>query len=191
MRRWILAALAFSAVTAGIVAVQLRVLPWPTPATQSDFRPFVMTIEEWYAVRTSYADGRTAGGTAVYRLAYQRREDWTLTLVSDELSAMSVGQGDACRGGTYGSIDADGTYRATSTDPGYCNGVARWVRPGLACCYTWEKEVVNGRVTYISPGERVVFDLETGLPLLYEAGPVLGAAGRRTIYRVERWLEAE
>lgn len=180
---------ALTAVTVGIAAVQLKVLPWPTPTTESDFRPFVMRVEEWEAVRTSYPDGRTVGGTAVYRLAYQRRDHWTLTLVSDELGAMRVGQGNACRGGTYGSIDVDGAFRATSTDPGFRNGVARWVRPGMACCYSWEKEVANGRVTYTSPGERVVFDIETGLPVLYEAGPVDGAVGHRTIYRVERWLE--
>ena len=62
----------------------------------------------------------------------------------------------------------------------------RWIHPGLACCYRWKKEIADGRLTYTDPGERVVFDLGTGLPLLYEAGKVDGAVGQRTIYRVER-----
>ncbi|HEX4744713.1 MAG TPA: hypothetical protein VFW12_08600, partial [Candidatus Limnocylindria bacterium] len=157
--------------------------------TQPDFRPFVMTIEVWDAVRMSYPDGRTVGGATVQRLAYQRRDEWTLTVASDDLGSMTPGAGVACRDGTFGSIDVDGAFHATSTDPGLCNGVARWVRPGMACCYRWEKEVANGRVTYTSPGERVVFDLETGLPVLYEAGPAGGAIGHRTVYRVERWLK--
>lgn len=147
-----------------------------------------MTIEEWDAVRISYADGRTIGGTAIYRLEYHRRDHWTLTLVSDELGAMAPGHGNACRDGTYGSVSADGMFQARSTDPGHCNGVSRWVRPGMACCYRWKKEIVSGRVTYYETGERVVFDLKTGLPVLYEAGPAEGGVSSRTVYRVERWL---
>lgn len=54
MRRWIGAVAALVAVAVGIAAVQLNVLPWPPPATQPDFRPFVMTIEEWSSARMSY-----------------------------------------------------------------------------------------------------------------------------------------
>jgi hypothetical protein len=144
-----------------------------------------MMIEEWDSVRMSHADGRTVGGTAVYRLEYQRRDHWTLRLVRDELGAMAPGHGNACRDGTYGSVDADGTFHARSTDPGHCNGVQRWIRPGMACCYRWDKEIVNGTAIYTETGERVIFDLETGLPLLYEAGPVDGPVGHRTVYRLE------
>jgi len=189
MRRWIPAAvIALVAVTVGIAALQLKVLPLPTSATPSDLRPFVMTIEEWAAARMSYSDGRTVGGTAVYRLEYQRRDHWTLTLVSDDLGALPPGEGKACRNGTYGSIGADGAFRPESSDPGLCNGVRRWIHPGLACCYPWKKEIADGRVTYTDPGERVVFDLGTGLPLLYEAGPVGGVVGQRTRYHLERWV---
>lgn len=139
-------------------------------------------------MRVQYADGRTVGGTATYRLEYQRRDHWTLALVSDEFGGVPR-QGSACREGTYGSIGVDGVFHARSTDPGFCNGVPRWVRPGMACCYTWKKEIANGRVTYTETGERVVFDLATGLPLLYEAGPVDGPVATRTVYRLERWLD--
>lgn len=189
MRRWIAAVVVvLVAVTIGIAAVQLKVLPLSTPATPSDFLPFVMTIEEWAAARLNYPDGRTVGGTAVYRLEYQRRDHWTLTLVTDDLGAGTPGEGKACRNGTYGSIGADGTFRPTSSDPGFCNGVPRWIHPGLACCYTWKKEIADGRVTYTVPGERVTLDLETGLPLLYDAGPVGGVVGQRTRYQLERWV---
>lgn len=171
----------------GVIAVGFILVQAQTPQRE-DFAPFVMTIEEWDAVRMSHPDGRTIEGTSVYRLEYHRRDHWTLTLVSDELGAMATGQGNACRDGAYGHIDLHGTFRVTSTDPDFCNGVPRWIHPGMAQNLSWEREVNDGLVTYTSPGERVVFDLETGLPLLYETGPVGGAIGHRSVYRVERWL---
>ena len=171
------------ALVLGIVAIAVTLL-----TRQPDFRPFVMSIEEWNSSRIGYSDGRTVGGTAVYRLEYHRRDHWTLTLVSDDLGAWALGEGKACRNGTYGSIGADGAFREQSRDPGFCNGVQRWIRPGLACCYPWKKEIADGLVTYTDPGERVVFDLGTGLPVLYEAGKIGGAVGQRTVYRVEQWL---
>ena len=186
MRRWLGAGSALVVIAAAIAVVQ--VLPWPSPAVPPDYPPFVMTIEEWDSVRMTYPDGRTIDGTSLYRLEYHRRDDWTLTLVSDELGAMAPGQGNGCRNGAYGSIDVGGTFRATSRDPALCNGVPRWVHSGMVCCYSWTRQVANGLVTYTSPGERVVFDMQTRLPLIYEAGPVGGAVGHRTLYRMDRWL---
>ena len=189
VRRWLGALSALGVIGVAIAVVKL--LPWPSAAGRPDFRPFVMTIEEWDSARTRYPDGRTTGGTSIYRLEYQRRDLWTLTLVSDDTGAMALGQGNACRNGAYGQVSPDGTFRVTSSDPDMCNGVPRWVRPGMACCYSWSRSVGDGLVTYTSPGERVVFDLQTGLPHIYEAGPVGGAAvGHRTVYRWERWLAA-
>ena len=186
MRQWLGAVSALVAIAAAIGVVQ--VLPWPSHGLAPDFRAFVMTIDEWDSARVTYPDGRTTGGTSVYRLEYHRGDEWTLTLVSDELGAMAPGQGNACRDGAYGSIDPAGAFRETSRDPGSCNGVPRWVHSGMACCYSWPKTVANGLVTYASPGERVVFDMETRLPLVYEAGPVDGAIGHRTTFHWERWL---
>src|SRR6266545_8290730 len=154
------------------------------PSSARDFPPFLMTIEEWNSARVGYADGRTLGGTAVYRLEYHRRDDWTLTLVSDDVVPQVPGQGSACRKGTYGHLDAQGRFTVTSTDPAMCNGVGRWVHYGVARSYAWEKEVRGDVVIYTDPGERVVFDLATGLPLLYEAGPVGGPVGSRDVYRL-------
>lgn len=182
----VLGLLVLGAAVAALAAVA-RLGPWAV--RPPDFRPFVMTIEQWDAARRSFPDGRTVGGTSVWRLEYHRRDHWTLTLVSDELGMMAPGHGQACRDGTYGTVEADGTFRPTSRDPAMCNGVHRWIHPGLACCYPWRREEADGRITYTDPGERVVFDAATGVPLLYEAGPVAGAVGQRIVYRVERWLD--
>ena len=186
VRRSIAFGLALFAIALAVATFRPDVLPWGSRA-RPDFPAFLMTIEEWDAVRVRYADGRTAGGTATYRLEYYRRDHWTLTLVTDELGGVPR-EGTACRDGTYGSIDVHGAFHARSTDPGHCNGGARWVRPGMACCYTWKKVIADGRVTYTETGERVTFDLETGLPVLFESGPVDGPVGHRTVYRLERWL---
>lgn len=197
-RLWISALAPIVVIAAGVAAAQLRVLPWISPAAQPDFPPFVMSIEEWDKTRVTYQDGVTLGGTSVYRLEYDRRDNWKLTLVSDELErvspgrpvigAMAPGQGNACRDGAYGAISTDGTFRVTSNEAGMCNGVPRWVRPGMACCYSWDRSVANGVITYTSPGERITFNEQTRLPLVYEAGPVNGPVGHRTTYRLERWL---
>lgn len=166
----------------GLVITLIQLLPW---ATRPDFPPFVMTIEEWDSVRVGYADGRTIGGTAVYRLEYHRRDDWSLMLVSDDAVPQEPGQGWACRNGTYGHLDPRGTFTATSTDPAMCNGVGRWIHYGIARLYPWAKEIADGHVTYTNSGERLVFDLASGLPVLYEAGPPTGPVGHRTTFRVE------
>ena len=167
-----------------IAAVQLLVPGLPRP----DFPPFVMTIEQWDNVR-GYRDGRYVGGTAVCRIEYHHRDDWTWTLVTDEVAPQDPGgYGAACRNGTYGYIDERGNFNATSTHSDNCNGVARWIHYGIASSLPspWTKEVADGRVTYTLTGERVVFDLATGLPLLYEAGLSTGSVGHREVFRVER-----
>jgi len=172
------------------VAVALvQLAPRIATAFRADFPPFVMTIEEWNSVRVAYSDGRTVTGTYVYRLEYRRRDEWSLILVSDDLAAASVPpQGSACRNGTYGQLSAHGDFTATSTDPGMCNGVGRWIHYGIARAYPWTKELTDGLIIYTDPGERVVFDSATGLPELYEAGITTGAARYRMVFRVERWL---
>jgi hypothetical protein len=165
----------------GIAAVQL--LP---PLFRPDFPAFVMTIEQWDKVRVAYSDGRTIGGSSVYRVDYHRRDDWTWTLVKDEVAPQDPGQGVACRNGTYGHLDSRGNFAATEMHSDNCNGVGRWIHYGIASSFPWKREVANGLVTYTDPGERVVFDLATGLPLLYEAGLTTGSVGHREVFRVER-----
>jgi hypothetical protein len=167
-----------------ITAVQLL-----GPLFRPDFPPFVMSIEQWDKVRVGYSDGRTIGGTSVWRLDYHRRDDWTWTLVSDEVAPQDPGgHGSACRNGSYGYVEAGGNFTPTSTDPAMCNGVGRWIHYGVASSLPspWKKEVADRTVTYTLTGERVVFDLTTGLPLLYEAGPTTGPVGHRDVFRVER-----
>ncbi len=167
----------------------VEALPWP-PNSHGDFAPFVMTIEEWDAQRVGFADGRTLAGTSVYRLEYASRADWTLTLLSDDVPGygfvQTPGQGNACRGDKYGQIDPSGGFRVTDAEPGACNGIGRWIHYGIAWSYPWPKEISDGLVTYTSTGERVVFDLRTGLPVLYEAGRPSGPIGHRTVFRLER-----
>jgi hypothetical protein len=182
VRRW---TAAFS--TLVVLAVAIAAVQFLAPRLRPDFPPFVMTIEQWDRVRVGYSDGRTIGGTSVWRLDYDRRDDWTLILVTDELAPQDPGgHGQACHNGTYGYIETDGKFTATETHSLNCNGVGRWIHHGIAWSYPWKKEVADGRVTYTDPGERVVFDLATGLPLLYEAGSTTGSVGHREVFRVER-----
>ena len=181
MRRWTAALSTLAVLGLAIAVVQLL-----APRLRPDFPAFVMTIEQWDRVRIAYSDGRTVGGTSVYRIEFHRRDDWTWTFVKDEVSSLEPGQGVACRNGTYGQLDAAGGFTSTSTDPAMCNGVGRWIHYGIASFFPWTREVADGLVTYTDPGERVVFDLATGLPLLYEAGPTAGSVGHREVFRVER-----
>lgn len=178
MGRWAGGITAVLVLAATIALAQL----WPEP----DFAPFVMTIEEWSSARIGYADGRSVAGTSVYRLEYRSRGDWSLTLISDDLGQQALGEGPACRGGVRGQIRADGTFVAQSTDPALCNGVGRWIHYGVAWSYRWKREIDGRRITYTDPGERVVFDRFTGLPLLYEAGLTRGQVGQRSVFRVDR-----
>jgi hypothetical protein len=181
-RRWIGALSTLAVLALAIAVVQLVAPRLPRP----DFPAFVMTIEQWDKVRVGYSDGRTVGGTAVYRVEYHHRDDWTWTLVKDEVAPREPGEGVACRNGTYGHLDPRGNFEPQSTDPAMCNGVGRWIHYGIASSFPWKKEIAGGLVTYTDPGERVVFDLATGLPLLYEAGLTTGSVGHREVFHVER-----
>jgi hypothetical protein len=175
--------------TLAVLGLAIAVVQIVAPRLRPDFPAFVMTIEQWDKVRVAYSDGRTIGGTSVYRVEYHRRDDWTWTLLTDEVAPQDPGgHGYACRNGTYGFIDARGVFNATSTDSDNCNGVGRWIHYGIASSLSsaWTKEVADGHVTYTLTGERIVFDLATGLPLLYEAGLTTGSVGHREVFRVER-----
>jgi hypothetical protein len=94
-----------------IAAVEFLAPLLPRP----DFPPFVMTIEQWDNVR-GYRDGRYVGGAAVYRIEYHHRDDWTWTLVTDEVAPGDPGgHGYACRHGTYGYVEVGGKFTATET----------------------------------------------------------------------------
>jgi hypothetical protein len=166
----------------------MAALQFLAPFVRPDFPPFVMTIEQWDKVRVAYSDGRTVGGTSLYRVEYHHRDDWTWTLLKDEVAPEEPGGGVACRNGTYGHLDGRGNFAASSTDPAMCNGVGRWIHYGIASSLPspWTKQAADGRVTYTLTGERVVFDIATGLPLLYEAGLTTGSVGHREVFRVER-----
>lgn len=163
----------------------------PPANARGDFPPFVMTIEDWREVRIAYADGRTLGGTSVARLQYESRRNWTMTKVSDEVPNTGPPVPDvfACRGGRYGHVDQNGDFVAggRSASEAVCPAPDRWIRYGIAENYHWAKELADGFVTYTDPGERVVFELRTGLPIVYEAGQSSGVVKHRRTYRVE-WI---
>jgi len=188
VRSWVSASRAWlpSVVTLillGAAAIGVERLPWP----RSDFPPFAMTIEEWNRARVGYADGTTKAGTETYRLEYRARDDWTLTLIGDDVLPVELGQGWRCDHGTYATFDARGKVTVRSHDQASCDGVARWIHYGLSRSQWWQREVFDGQVVYTSYGERVVFDAATGLPLLYEAGLSTGSAGERSVFRLERY----
>ena len=183
MRRW-----AGVLSTLAVLGVAIAVVQIVAPRLRPDFPAFVMTIEQWDSDR-GYRDGRYLAGTSVYRVEYHRRDDWSWTLVTDEVSPQDPGgHGYACHNGTYGYVEAGGKFTATETHSDNCNGVGRWIHYGIASSLPspWTKEVAGGRVTYTLTGEQVVFDLATGLPLLYEAGLSTGSVGHREVFRVER-----
>src|SRR5438046_10026607 len=123
MRRWAAALSTLAVLALTIAVVQLIAL-----RLRPDFPAFVMTIEQWDKVRVAYSDGRTIGGTAVYRIEYHRRDDWSWTLVTDEVSPQDPGgHAYACHDGTYGYIEVAGEIIATETDSANCDGVERWV----------------------------------------------------------------
>jgi hypothetical protein len=188
MWRWVPGLSALVATAAAVVLVELA--PWP-PVSRGDFAPFVMTIEEWNADRGRTADGRSIEGTYVYRVGYHDRANWTRTLIADNAPGAQIvlvpQQGNGCRNGVYGQIDVSGTFHATSADPLMCTSLDRWIHYGLAWSYLWKREICDGTITYTDPGERVMFDATTGLPLLYEAGLTTGAAKYRVTYRLDSW----
>jgi hypothetical protein len=172
-----------------VLALTLAAVQVLPQVIRSDFPPFVMTVEQWDKARVSYNDQGPLGGIAVYRIEYNRRDDWTWTLVTDEVSPQDPGgHGYACRNGTYGYVETGGKFTPTEAHSDNCNGVGRWIHYGIASSLPspWTKELADGRVAYTLTGERVVFDLATGLPLLYEAGLTTGSVGHWEVFRVER-----
>jgi len=155
-----------------------------------DFRAFVMTIEYWNAEAIGLSDGTRLPRTDVYTLEYWNRRNWTMTRIDDPDRRDRFVEGRRCRAGQYYYYDQGG-WQWSSDDPGFCNGVGRWIHWGIAWSYQWVREAgpEPGQVTYTDPGERVVFDLRTGLPLVYEAGLTTGAVKERESYRLERFLD--
>lgn len=163
----------------------------PPASTRGDFPSFVMTIDDWREVRIAYADGRTLGGTAVARLQYESRRSWTMTKMSDEVPNTGPPVPDvfACRDGRYGHVDQNGVFfvGGQTGAEAVCPSPDRWIQYGLAESYPWAKEIADGFVTYTDPGERVVFELRTGLPIVYEAGLSSGVVKHRRTYRLQ-WI---
>ena len=155
-----------------------------------EFRPFTMTIESWNAEAIGLSDGTRLPRTEVYWLEYWDRRNWTMTRIDDPARPDRFIEGRRCRAGKYHYYD-QGNWQWGSDDPGFCNGVSRWIHWGMAWSYQWAREdgPQPGQVTYTDPGERVMFDLRTGLPLVYEAGPTTGAVKARETYRLERFLD--
>ena len=152
-----------------------------------DFRPFVMTIEAWNSARVMNADGGTLPGTSTYWLEYRRYDTWKMTLIDDDISRDQIGEAWECDRGMFMTLDPRGRMTTWSNDSGNCNGVARWIHYGIAQWCPWQRTVENGRAICTDGAERVVVDLATGLPVLYEAGLSRGSVGERTTFRVEHY----
>lgn len=157
--RWLPVLVTSAVLAAAVAAVQLM--------PPNDFAPFTMRIDV-YALAPGYS------GTA--ELRYLDRANWQIRDPSDEYIY-------ACNDGLYGHFERTGAF--VITDPGHaypCPGPNRWIAYGMARAVPWEKSVAGDVVTYTNTGERVAFDLKTGLPLVYETGPSGGPATQRTIY---------
>ena len=174
------------AVTACVLAAAV-LLAQLVPSPVFDYKPFVMTIEAWNIARIGYSDGRTVAGTETYRVEYRRYDDWKMTLIGDDLSVSAVGQGWRCDSGLFSTFDSQGKMTARSNDPSNCNGIGRWIHWGIASWCPWQREVVDGQAICSDGSERIVVDLRTGLPVLYEAGRSRGSVGERMVFRVERY----
>jgi hypothetical protein len=185
MRRWTPGLSALGVIALAVLVVQL--VPWSS-STRGDFAPFMMTITGWSSARMGFSDGRVVAGTSVHHLEYKSRENWTLTLVSDEIGGspgVQTPDAYACRHGLYGHLDSSGGFHV-SNRPTPCPGPSRWIGYGMASSVPWERSVADGIVTYTNTGERVSFDLNSGLPILYEGGlSARGTAKERSTFVVE------
>lgn len=172
-------------VTCAFSIITLQVLPWP-----GDFAPFVMTITGWSSARVGFSDGRTPPGTSVSQLDYRSRDNWTITLVSDAIVGWGGAQTPdayACRNGVYGHVDLSSGVVNSGQWTGPCPAPNRWIGYGVAWGIPWDKTISNGVITYTSIGERVSFDMKTGMPLEYEAAISPFANGHTLItYKVEQ-----
>jgi hypothetical protein len=172
-------------VACAFAIISLQVLPWP-----GDFAPFVMTITGWSSARVGFSDGRTLPGTSVSRLDYRDRDNWTITLVSDDIVGWSGAQtpdAHACWRGVYGHVDLSSGALNSGQWTGPCPAPNRWIGYGIAWAVPWDKTISKGVITYTSTGERVAFDMRTGMPLEYEAGISPFANGHTLMtYKVEQ-----
>ena len=180
--RGALAALLFA--VGAIVAVQWL---WP----HRDLAAFVMTITRVDSQRVGLSDGSRLGGTSVERLEYRDRNNWSIVLISDVIPGWitaAPGQGAACRDGAYGHISTDGSFTVTDRPAGGCHYAPdRWVGYGIATGMPWAKTISGNVITYEDFGERVSFDVRTGLPIKYEAGLSPNATGHLIVtYQVEQ-----
>jgi hypothetical protein len=172
-------------VACGFAIVALQVLPWP-----GDFAPFVMTITGWSSARVRLSDGRQLPGTSVSRLEYRNRDNWTITLVSDDIPGWGGTQTPdayACRSGVYGHIDPSSGVLNSGRWTGPCPAPSRWIGYGIAWGIPWARTAADGVITYTSVGERVSFNVKTGLPIEYETGTSPFTNGHTLIsFRVEQ-----
>jgi hypothetical protein len=159
--------------------------------SRADFRPFEMTIEIWSAEAGSRPDGTKVSRTEVYRVEYHDRRNWKMTRIEDPARPDLVVEGRVCINGRWHHYQPGTGWVFLSDDPSYCNGIGRWIHWGLAWSYPWVRTPgpEPHQVTLTDPGERIVFDLRTGLPVVYEAGRIDGEVGYRETYRLERHLD--
>jgi hypothetical protein len=163
-RHWLPAFLTLALLGAGVALVQ-RLPP-------SDFRPFTLAIEVYQL---------EPGGSSMVlawqaELRYESHSSWQLHNPSDEYIY-------ACRDGIYGHYERSGAFVVTTPEYAYpCPGPTRWIGYGIAWAMPWDRAMEDDRITYTNGGERVVFDRNTGLPLLYEAGGQGAAAKERRVY---------
>ena len=145
------------------------------PRISGDFDPFTMKIEV-YNTPYGAAQGVLAL-TGTDELHYTDHSNWTVQTVGDAYVY-------ACRDGLYGHFDEAGVFHSGSIKDAFpCPAPGRWIAYGWARSVPWDKTVSGQTVTYQSEGERVVFDLTTGLPVLYEAGASTGALpAERIVY---------
>ena len=151
-----------------------------------DFQPFAMTIEEWTAARAVFATGAVPSTTTM-RLEYQRRGEWTMSLVGDTFSPSQIGEVTDCHDGTYTRFDARGSLTGRTADPGMCVSPMRWIAFGYRSDCPWQRTVDDGRITCTDGRERVVFDASNGLPLLYQVSSPDGVVEQQMIFRLERY----
>jgi hypothetical protein len=138
----------------------------------SDFRSFTMEIETY----RRQPEGSFGVPLTRAELRYQNRSNWQLHNANDEYIY-------ACRDGMYGHYERSGAFVITSPGDAYpCPAPVRWIYYGTAWGVPWARTIDGDHITYTNTGERVIFDRNTGLPLLYEAGPMGAPAVERTVY---------
>jgi hypothetical protein len=160
MRHWLPAVVTFALIGAGVALVQRLPL--------SDFRPFTMTIETYRL----QPQGSSVVLSGRVELRYENRANWQIHNPNDEYVY-------ACHDGMYGHYERSGAFVITRPRDAYpCPGPGRWIGYGIAWAMPWDRATEGDRITYTNAGERVVFDRNTGFPLLYEVGPIGGPVER-------------